>query len=593
MKINLSIAKASAVKIIFLILTFTYISYSQDSTMSVIDVNNITSWVDNRGFHPTVVTAGDLAGKDWNGTFPKGTAGGVYTEGIAWGGKVFDGNNPLVRVNGSTYISGNSPLTRVYRVMPFYDQIDLHGAAASFFRVPIDSVTDSMVSKVYDSYKKDWNEWPAGKGAPYYDKNKDGKYEPDIDIPGIPGASQTIWIDYDDSRSLDTYASPPIGLEVQETYWAYAHDERLNDIIFHNVKIIYRGLSTSAADSHIDSMYIVNFSDIDDGAYYDDYIGCDTALNMGYIYNSKNADDIYKKYFPAPPAIGYTFLHGVAERTGSPSDQAIVNFKLQKGYKYFNSKPLTVYIAHRTGGTFADPFFNNYYYGTLSFYNFMRGYSPRPPYPAIRPFSGLYGPMGGYGTYMLSGDPVTGTGWIDGILEGAGDRRMWMVTGPFNLRIGDTAEVSLALAGGIGTDYLKSILILRYNIKLATLVFNLFVDNMTSGGEFDYTPPPSQPRVLPEHYLLSQNYPNPFNPTTTIKYELPKAAYVRLVVYDILGREVKVLVDEQKEAGSYTVRFDGSDLPSGVYFYRITFTNSDSKLVNDNLSKVNKLMLIK
>ncbi len=102
------------------------------------------------------------------------------------------------------------------------------------------------------------------------------------------------------------------------------------------------------------------------------------------------------------------------------------------------------------------------------------------------------------------------------------------------------------------------------------------------------------PTVLnPVDYILFQNYPNPFNPTTTIKYEMPKAAYVKLVVYDVLGKEIKVLVDEQKAAGSYIVKFDGSDVPSGVYFYRITFTNSDSKFINDNLNKVNKLLLIK
>ena len=70
-------------------------------------------------------------------------------------------------------------------------------------------------------------------------------------------------------------------------------------------------------------------------------------------------------------------------------------------------------------------------------------------------------------------------------------------------------------------------------------------------------------------FVLSQNYPNPFNPGTTIRYELPKAAMVRLSVYDILGRQVSVLVNERKNAGSYEVKFDGSILASGVYFYRL------------------------
>jgi len=76
-------------------------------------------------------------------------------------------------------------------------------------------------------------------------------------------------------------------------------------------------------------------------------------------------------------------------------------------------------------------------------------------------------------------------------------------------------------------------------------------------------------RNLPDQFLLYQNYPNPFNPTATIRYDLPKDAKVLIKVYDIIGREVRKLVDEFKKAGSYTVSFDGTNLASGIYFYRI------------------------
>jgi len=72
----------------------------------------------------------------------------------------------------------------------------------------------------------------------------------------------------------------------------------------------------------------------------------------------------------------------------------------------------------------------------------------------------------------------------------------------------------------------------------------------------------------PNEFSLFQNYPNPFNPTTVIRYQLPVASNVRLVVYDILGREVAVLVNEKKAPGNYQVTFDGSNLASGVFFYR-------------------------
>ena len=70
-------------------------------------------------------------------------------------------------------------------------------------------------------------------------------------------------------------------------------------------------------------------------------------------------------------------------------------------------------------------------------------------------------------------------------------------------------------------------------------------------------------------FALEQNYPNPFNPNTTITYALPRSSDVRLSVYDILGREVSVLVNERRDAGVHEVKFDGTNLASGVYMYRI------------------------
>ncbi|MBD3351536.1 MAG: T9SS type A sorting domain-containing protein [Candidatus Lokiarchaeota archaeon] len=74
---------------------------------------------------------------------------------------------------------------------------------------------------------------------------------------------------------------------------------------------------------------------------------------------------------------------------------------------------------------------------------------------------------------------------------------------------------------------------------------------------------------VPKTYRLEKAYPNPFNPRTTISYALPKPEKVHLAVYDVLGRQVSVLVNEQQPAGQYEVRFEGKDLPSGVYIYKI------------------------
>lgn len=77
-------------------------------------------------------------------------------------------------------------------------------------------------------------------------------------------------------------------------------------------------------------------------------------------------------------------------------------------------------------------------------------------------------------------------------------------------------------------------------------------------------------RGLSHRFILSQNYPNPFNPTTVVEYQVPGASNVRLAIYDLLGREVAVLVNERKAPGRYDVQFDASRLASGVYIYRLT-----------------------
>ena len=76
-------------------------------------------------------------------------------------------------------------------------------------------------------------------------------------------------------------------------------------------------------------------------------------------------------------------------------------------------------------------------------------------------------------------------------------------------------------------------------------------------------------KLQPENFILCQNYPNPFNPSTTFKYSIPNQSKVIIKVYDILGSEIETLVNEEKSAGNYNIEFNASNLPSGVYFYRL------------------------
>jgi hypothetical protein len=79
----------------------------------------------------------------------------------------------------------------------------------------------------------------------------------------------------------------------------------------------------------------------------------------------------------------------------------------------------------------------------------------------------------------------------------------------------------------------------------------------------------SNTKPNPKSYELIQNYPNPFNPSTTIHYSIPKLSFVSLKIYDVLGSEISTLVNEEKQAGTYEVKFDAGGLSSGVYFYQL------------------------
>lgn len=99
---------------------------------------------------------------------------------------------------------------------------------------------------------------------------------------------------------------------------------------------------------------------------------------------------------------------------------------------------------------------------------------------------------------------------------------------------------------------------------------------------------------IPNDFALSQNYPDPFNPSTTISYQLPVNSFVTLKVYDVLGREVKTLVDERQKAGEHSVTFDASRFPSGVYFDKLTAVPPEgTPLRGRKFSSVKKLVVIK
>jgi hypothetical protein len=127
---------------------------------------------------------------------------------------------------------------------------------------------------------------------------------------------------------------------------------------------------------------------------------------------------------------------------------------------------------------------------------------------------------------------------------------------------GDTVSLLISFSRNTArnTSYFDTLYIVSNSIYSLTKV-PLMLTNITSVSQNSSS--------IPNSYGISQNYPNPFNPTTVVNYQLPINSFVTLKVYDMLGREVAILLNERKSAGYYSVTFNAVHLPSGVYFYRL------------------------
>lgn len=358
--------------------------------------------------------------------YPKGSGKTVvYQSGLLWGGIV----NNEIRVNGAFYISGLRP----GKILP--GGVAEDSAKARLYRVRRDYKTADLTAEVNDNegtaseirqrYDKDWKDWPASDGAPYEDVNHDGKYDPSVDIPGEPGADETIWFvanDLDKQTSLSLLESNPIGIEMQCTVYAFRNPGSIKNVIFKKYKLINKSTTP------VNNMYLMMWSDFDIGDATDDFVGCDTLLNLGYTYNALTSDAVYGD---TPPAAGFALMQGPVVK-GSASDIAYLNGRMLPGMK---NLPMTSISDLRVSEFLTEPVIIK----APQYYNYMQGKLYNGfPYPIPAELGG------GVTRFPYSGDPAAKTGFLDGILYPKGDRRMGVNSGPFNFAPGDTQEVVFA-----------------------------------------------------------------------------------------------------------------------------------------------------
>jgi hypothetical protein len=460
-------------------------------------INSIMNWYSNCGdgsYNPNTLQSGF--------EYPKGSGKFcTFEDGVVWGG--FHKGRSTAKVGGSTYWRGlqagviltpggptenetpvaDNPDPEKYRPYTVRPDVTPHTAYADVQSkleaeaTLITKYSSISAQQLFDTYVKDWNEWPAKSAAnpsgvaPFKDVNGDGLYDPAIDIPGQPGADETMYYvanDCDPSRSAAFAGSTVIGLEMHRTIWAYNQPGALGNTIFESTLLINK------SGAPLDSTFLVEWADVDNGDANDDYSGCDVPRGLGYTYNGKSSDATYGTQVPA---VGYTFFQGPIVATGNPSDSAV--FRLERRYGYKNLGMTTFVFFINSNATYSDPAHG--IGGDEGWYRLMNGLISGTGAPFINPLTNQ--PT----KFTLDGDPVTGTGWIDGTYGLIpGDRRQCQVTGPFTLANGDTQEVVVAHLVGLGSDRISSVAVMKWYSDLAQTAYNSL---------FKIANPPPAPKV--------------------------------------------------------------------------------------------------
>jgi hypothetical protein len=226
------------------------------------------------------------------------------------------------------------------------------------------------------------------------------------------------------------------------------------------------------------------------------------------------------------------------------------------------------------------PFTKSFQIGTIGSNASTITWAAGPDLPVPAACTGL-SRLGGFAMgnayYSVCGERGGLTGYLDSVF-------VWSISGNAWVRAisgkpgGGMSNMFAGVSGKVVNDTLKIFLPGGYTgagsnaLGVIGCGPNIFTGLIPINGE------------VPNSFSLSQNYPNPFNPVTNIRFSIPNSGSVKLVVFDILGREVITLLNEVKPAGNYLVDFDASKLSSGVYFYRLT---------SGSFTETKKMLLVK
>lgn len=468
---------------------------------------------------------------------------------------------------------------------------------------PADSINRIYVIERTDpEFGLSWQEWKGAveNGAFFYDGDEDGNYnpvdlnsngrwDPGEDKPDMPG-DITLYTVYNDKYESDLLIFEgliPRGIEIRNTFFAFGKPGSfLDNIIFSRIIIEYKG---NDAD-RIDSVFFSIYDDPDINYYEHNLSGCDTSAYSCFTFNKRESEDTHvylTKLLQGPQSSvpGETFIdnngNGMFDpAVDSPLDTAVLMRgeplgELEKpGYRNTGLSSFTSII----GGSSLN--------GDPDTKEEMRYYSIGGLTKSGDPINVADFPYGNGSTlgsdtllispkYMYSGNPVTETGWLQTLAQ---DCKTIITSGPFTLHKNQPVEIIFANIGADGSSWDESLTIASYYDSLTQVYYESNFTQVPVGVD------ETAVSDIPDNYLLMQNYPNPFNPVTHIEYYLPADEKVKLTVFDVLGREVSVLINSVESKGKHTIAFNGEALPSGIYFY---------ELKTENYHDIKKMILLK
>jgi hypothetical protein len=514
-----------------------------------ISINNLRMWIGNNGMTAHDPRT-DASGLEW----PRGSNKFlVFSDGLLWGGKV----NGELRVGGASYRYG----MQAGPILPNGTAADPSGSAYRIFKVRRMDATafaSTLSPTERQRLRDDFLVWPVGDGAPWTDRNGNGAYEPDFeewlgngdkcrsDTPWFVG-DEVLWFvsnDLNPVRTNNLYGTAPVGLEVRTLVWGYRDHGALENTVFVKYTLVNKG------PADFDSVYLAKWSDPDLGEANDDFCGTDTASTLTYAYNALETDGVYG----VPPAMGYDFVQTPIVRAGT-TDSAHYGFGRKAGFK---NCPASGFVFYKCGdGVYQSPSLGNLS-GAVETYRNMHG--------LLAGGGAVVDPHTGDTTrFSLAGDPVTGSGWIDGQVRGAGDCGFLPSVGPFTLARGDTQEVVIATIAARGIDRLNSIEALRS--------YDRVVQSFFDRGCVRASPPP-KPRLLamsqPDRIILHWGDPESVRGTEGFDdgvyrfegynvYQLPRIASllsdgVRLATFDRIDNTGVIFDDVIDEATGASLR---------------------------------------